>query len=189
MTGVTVNPDRKVQRTIKVKGVSRKVNFVEVICECGVKWLVRSDSAKRVQMCYQCSQTAKAKKGYAATAAKHGKRFALRHLREWRLQNPTCLERIVVAWLDDLGLSYEREYYFVTGDGDVRLLDFLVNSRLVIEANGKYWHEKPETMARDGHKLEALRYAGFDVLVLSESEITNGEGYQRLKSHLAIKGQ
>lgn len=185
MTLVTIDTTRTVRRTIRVKGKARKVIYVEVTCDCGVRWFARADKAKHIRSCYQCSQTAKAKKGYAATAAKHGERFALRWLREWRLEHPTCLERIVAAWLDALGIHYEREYYFVTGDNRIRLLDFLVNSQLVIEVNGAYWHQLPGAAERDASKAAAVAYAGFELLVLSEAEITSGEGYTRLANHLA----
>lgn len=186
MTLVTIDTTRTVRRTIRVKGKARKVIYVEVTCDCGVRWFARADSAKHIRSCYQCSQIIKARLGYKATAAKHGERFALRWLREWRLEHPTCLERIVAAWLDALNLPYEREYWFITENNDVRLLDFLVNSRLVIEVNGNYWHTLPGAAERDAHKAESIQYAGFALLVLSETEVTSGDGYERLAAHLAL---
>lgn len=170
-----------------VRGDERWDTYYPARCACGNEWDIRKDNIKRTNQCQQCARIAAAKLGYEATKKKYGPLFALGFWREWRLANPTCLERTVIAWLDALGVSYEREYWFVGDDGRVYLLDFLVNSSLVIEVNGSYWHDMPEGIERDERKARALHYAGFPLLTLSEADVNSGRGCEQLRAFLATQ--
>lgn len=180
---VTIVPNSKTTRAHDVNGKRRVETYYTARCTCGCQWPVRSDRVKHVRSCQTCSQRAKGKKGYAATKAKYGERFALRWWREWRMENPTCLERTVAGWLDELGVDYEREYWFETGDG-VFLLDFLVNCTFAVEVHGAYWHDMASGMKRDARKAEALDYAEFTLLTLSEDDVTSGRGFAKLQAAL-----
>lgn len=180
---ITINPAKRTRITRQVNGCERTDSYVWADCACGNGWFVRSDAAKHVRSCKECSQREKGKKGYAATKAKYGERFAVRWWREWHLEHPTCLERAVASWLDQLGIDYEREYWFETGDG-VFLLDFLVHYSFVIEVNGAYWHDMANGVKRDARKAEALDYAGFTLLTLSEDDIRSGRGFNQLRTFL-----
>lgn len=182
-SSVTIDYRNQQQKQRLVKGKPRVDTYYLAQCTCGCDWYVRADRVKHIQSCYICSQSERGKKGYAATKAKYGEFYALRHWREWRIENPTCLERRVARWLDELGVPYEREYWFDTGSG-IFLLDFLVNASLVIEVNGTYWHELPGAAARDERKAEALRYAEFELLTLTEDAVTSGDGYALIQAAL-----
>jgi G:T-mismatch repair DNA endonuclease (very short patch repair protein) len=180
---VTIDYRNTTQRTRLVKGKPRVDTYYLAQCACGCDWYVRADRVEHIQSCYLCSQSERGKKGYAATKAKYGEFYALRHWREWRIENPTCLERRVARWLDELGVFYEREYWFDSGNG-IFLLDFLVNSSLAIEVNGAYWHETPSAIERDERKADALRYHGFEVLALTEEAVTSGDAYALIQAAL-----
>jgi hypothetical protein len=184
MPSVTIDYSRTQQRTRLIKGKPRIDTYILMLCSCGTAWYVRQDRVKRVRQCYPCSQYEKALKGSAATIAKYGLFVAVRHTRQWRLEHPTDLEQIVSGWLDTLHVPYEREYWFQTGASEVFLLDFLVNGTFAIEVNGAYWHESAQALERDERKAEALRYADIPLLVLSEADILNGQGYTHLHSLL-----
>ena len=67
------------------------------------------------------------------------------------------------------GLEFQREVkigYWV--------VDFLVG-RVVIEADGTYWHSKTETKVRDARKTRRLRAWGYEVVRLPETEVEKGD--------------
>ncbi len=185
MSNVTVDYTHTIQRTRLIKGKPRRTTFAFARCSCGTEWYIRLDRAKHVQQCRFCNARAAALKGAAATTAKYGVFVAVRHTRRWRLEHPSKLERIVATWLEMLGMDYEREYWFQTGNREVFLLDFMVSGGvLAIEVNGSYWHKKADDIQRDERKAEALRYAEIPLLTLTEAEILNGQGLERLQGLL-----
>jgi len=153
----------------RVKGKTRRVNVYEVACpQCGCeRWLTASDARKAERKdasCHHCSQVAKAKLGYQATAAKHGEDFALNAVQAYRLSNPSPLEAQVASILERMGVRYERE---------VRcgryLIDFVANER-AIEVNGRVHQLHAE---RDARKADTLRQAGYELLVLNQRDMHN----------------
>jgi hypothetical protein len=111
-------------------------------------------------------------KGAVVYGRKYGyaKLFAL--CRVWRLDHPSEPERQVMAILDSLRLTYEREALPLVDD-EFTCVDFL-SGFLVVEVNGKVHYDPafdhpsaPGTRAAsDARKLQKLRAAGFRVLVL-----------------------
>ncbi len=185
---VNVDLENPIRARRMVKGQYRQDTYFIAVCSCGHQWEIRADSAQKVQMCEECSQRIKARKGGRATLRKYGRSFLIGLIRESRLKKPSCLERTVEAWLIELGVFYEREYPLHTGDGWIGLVDFMCEGgRLAIEVQGRYWHEDEKAIKRDARKAAALNYDGIPLLVLTEAEIVNGEGYTRLANHLALK--
>jgi very-short-patch-repair endonuclease len=170
-----------------VKGLRRTEIIYPIECpNCGKeRWLKKWDALRALQnncLCYRCSQSAKGRLGWLVTTAKWGAETALKHLRNYRLANPSNLEREVMKLLDELSLPYEREV-FCECAGRIYLIDFVVAESLAIEVNGDYFHsQRQEADARKIRDLEACAYL---VLVLSETQIQMGEAQAILQNHLA----
>lgn len=118
------------------------------------------------------------KAGYAATCKAGKQHIASRKAADWRQEHPTSLEKIVIGWLDELEVRYQRE---VEIDGFYA--DF-VTGNYVIEVNGAQWHEleelRPGQKQRDKRKYQTLAEAGYTIIVLPESEIKSGGAWQTL---------
>lgn len=149
---------------------------------CGDSRRVRRRDIGRAKQCRRCHLSQIAPKGYAATKAKHGAHFATRHVRLYRLDNPSNLEQIVTTWLDCQGAAYEREYWLDCG-AHVYLVDFVLcaaGNVFAVEVNGTWAHS--HHAERDTRKVEALQSHGFDVIVLSESDVLTGAYTQKLSA-------
>lgn len=160
---------------------------IPVICpQCGETRLLKPADAKRAKLCRRCHLTNIAPKGYAATRAKHGEKSATQKWRAWRLDNPSDLERLVIAALESLYIQYEREYWLEHGRR-VYLADFAVpvaDELFFIEVNGAYIHRRHEQ--RDQIKPDYLtKHLNAPVLVLEERDIK--ARYARDREHVAQK--
>lgn len=83
--------------------------------------------------------------------------------------SPTSIERALMTVLDAAGIGYEFQYVV----GDKFLCDFgFPESRLIVEADGSYWHRTERQKKRDASKDAYLRACGFTVLRLTEHDIT-----------------
>lgn len=127
---------------------------------------LRPSDAKRARQCRRCHLRQIAPLGFKALIEKYGEKAAVKFLQEYRLDNPSNLERAVAQLLTGMGVEFEREVWYER-DGKVYLLDFSVDGR-VIEVNGSYAHSHHEE--RDAHKLSVLTANGFSVLILSDTE-------------------
>lgn len=155
-------------RQRKSKGRTRQEMIYPVTCKCGKeRWLKKAD-AQKDPACFNCSQRERGKKGYQATKAKCGPMFAITCVQTHRLANPSSLEKQVIGILDSYGVQYEREVLFTQGETHY-LIDFVINGRQAIEVNGDYPHQfRP---AHDQKKYNAMRAAGYQLLVLHESDM------------------
>jgi very-short-patch-repair endonuclease len=82
-------------------------------------------------------------------------------------KKPTSLEIIVANILDSLETEYTPQYII-----DRAIVDFYIPSRnLIIEADGEYWHSKPEVKDRDRRRDGWLRSKGYKLIRLSETII------------------
>jgi very-short-patch-repair endonuclease len=124
------------------------------------------------------------KRGYAKCCAKFGEDFAARRVAAYRRDHPTCLERIVMVWLDEMGVGYAIEEPI-----DDVFVDFLAFGTHVIECNGETWHtcaapHFEDRPARDQRKHTKLERLGYHVLWLSERAILDGSGRKLLADFL-----
>ena len=170
-----------------IESSNRKRRKYRVVCStCGnERYLQKSDAKKALErdVCKTCSSREKGRKGYQVTVERYGKKFASRQLRQFHIDNPTSLERQAISILDSMSLSYEREHVI-----DMPIIerefwyDFVIHDLTVkpilIEVDGDYWHNKPETLERDAKKERVALRQGFLFLRLAESEVANLE--QRL---------
>ena len=150
--------------TRTVKGKSRTESRFLATCTCGYqRWLNRQAARKaETSPCFKCSQKAKGPKGYAAAVEKWGSGFALNKLSAWLIAHPSKLEQQVMGILNGLRVLYEREVRL----GNY-LLDFVIG-RQVIEVNGGVHKFHVE---RDSRKAQAIREAGYKLLVIGESDM------------------
>ena len=126
------------------------------------------------------SLVASGRKGYATAVRNHGPQFAADKLAEYRRKNPTSLERILIAWLDDLGVCYRREYAV-----DGCYFDFyLPTFTLLIEVDGDAFHGQTvhgeDRVSRDAWKNHAAAWAGYQLLRFSENALTTGDALNTL---------
>lgn len=133
--------------------------------------MLRPSDAARAKQCRRCHLTEIAPLGYAATAARYGEKFAVAHQRTYRLENPSDLEIQMMAVLDELALTYEREVLVEMGD-HCYLIDFVLDGWFAIEVNGSWAHQFHQE--RDDRKVKALTRAGYRVLVVNERDLSNG---------------
>lgn len=128
------------------------------------------------------------RKGGLAMVERLGRIGLAEKCAKWRRKNPSALVRIVIGWLDELGLAQGRDYE-LDREVDQWFGDIVLKGKKrIIEVNGKAWHrenwhgELAERAERDQAKLEAWVNGRRRVLVLDESEIRNGSGKARLRA-------
>jgi len=80
---------------------------------------------------------------------------------------PTSIERALRAALEAAGVSALPEY--IVGPYAIDLA--LPEQRIAIEADGDYWHGRPQQRAVDARKDAALTAVGWRVLRFKGSEI------------------
>lgn len=86
----------------------------------------------------------------------------------------TSIERTVRLVLEDLGVKHEQEAPIGPW-----VVDFLIEGRLVIEADGTYWHSlRPDV---DKRKTDDLIDRGYDVWRLPETYIRRSDFPRRLR--------
>ena len=119
----------------------RNETKVMVICEgCGHRrWLTtyQAELAAKSQRCKRCATRYAGKLGY-----KKGGKKAFEAARQWRIANPSSLEKVVIDALDRLNMVYEREHVHTTALGVTHCVDFQVtgNVAFFIEVDGAYTH-------------------------------------------------
>lgn len=97
--------------------------------------------------------------------------------RYWESKQPTSIERTLYDFLLLNGILFERQKLI----NDRFVVDAYIPSlNLVIEADGKYWHARPERMKKDKAENAYLKKCGFELLRLSEEEINTGEFKEKL---------
>ncbi len=89
-------------------------------------------------------------------------------LKHFRNKEPTCLEKELYEFLNCHDVVYESQKQF----GRTIVDAFISNINLAIYADGRYWHDKPEIMARDKRNNDRLQNRGIEVLRLSS--VDNG---------------
>lgn len=142
---------------------------------------------KRGSVCKSCQTSAAGKKGYRSAVSKYGRDFGLKHVREYRLKNPSRLELHVANLLNQCSLSYEREVLVECKDRTY-LVDFIVyvqGKQVAIEVNGEWVHRNRS--AYDVIKFTALQSSGFSPLTIRESAIANNTAIRIIKNHFNIQ--
>lgn len=170
MTRKPLTPERleQLRAAARLGGLARSAQFTP-----------ESQAAARAHVSRE-SLAASGRKGYAAVVRKHGQQFAADKLAEHRRKNPTSLEKIVMAWLEDMDVRYKREYAV-----DGCYFDFyLPDHTLLIEVDGDAWHGRTvhgeDRVSRDTWKNHTAAWHGYQLLRFSETSLTNGDALNAL---------
>lgn len=118
-----------------------------------------------------CSRNGKL--GARATIAKHGFARFFEHWRKWKLQNPSGPELVIIDILDDLAVTYEREWQL---EPSFLTLDFYFQDlRKGIEFHGRIHGQlkQQQREANDAKKRELLEQAGIECLWIEHTELTD----------------
>jgi very-short-patch-repair endonuclease len=116
----------------------------------------------------RASQSARWKAWYAAHP-EQARANSLRANLILQTTRPTSIERALMVALDTANIAYEFQYVV----GDKFLCDFAFpDARLIVETDGSYWHRTPRQKKQDASKDAYLRACGFEVLRLTDVEIT-----------------
>ena len=147
----------------------RRVPHICPDCGC-VRRLKPSDAAK-TKKCLRCHCQDIAPLGFAATAARKGRDFAIRAAARKRKQCPSSLEQRVEAALREIpGITWEREFTVERPNRNPYFVDFAVTTnkyRIALEVNGAYAHRNDS----EGLRYDTLFLYFDDVIILTEAEI------------------
>lgn len=140
---------------------------------CGyIRHLKPTDAAKTKQ-CRHCHCQEIAPLGFAATAERWGRDFAIRAAARKRKEQPSSLEQQVENALRQIpGIIWEREVAVERDGHNPYFVDFAVtyHSRLIaLEVNGRFAHRDDDLSA--SLRLETLFEFFDNVIVLTEDEI------------------
>lgn len=138
------------------KNGSRMEKYYRVNCRCGHTTHLRIHDARNAVVdnreCADCQRAKASAKGFSVCAQKYGEDFAIKAVIKHQLENPSKPERQIAAWLDELGVKYQRQV--VVNLGFTRyIVDFMLADGKGIEGAGGYWHarnkqEKDELLAQ-----------------------------------------
>lgn len=157
----------------------RRVQHVCPLCGA-IRHLKPADAAK-TQHCRHCHCQMIAPLGFAATAAKYGRDFAILAAAIKRRAQPSSLERQVEAALRTIpGIAWEREFPVERPEQPPYFIDFLViiESRYIaLEVDGAFAHRD----APDLERIATLSLRFDKLIVLTEADITTST---ELAAHL-----
>jgi hypothetical protein len=140
---------------------------------CGMVRQLKPYDAARTTHCRHCHCQQIAPLGFAATADKLGRDFAIRAAAMNRKAHPSSLEAKVEAALRALpGITWEREVAVERVENAPYYVDFVViaSRRIALEVNGSYAHrhDPPE---RQAERMKTLHLHFDAVIVLTQSQM------------------
>ena len=154
---------------------------------CGKIRRLRPSDAKRARQCRRCHLKEIAPLGFQAAADKYGRQFFIQKARDWRLANPSSLERQVEDALSEIpGIAWEREYEVCCGDEQKWFVDFLVHAhgqRVALEVQGQWVHTRPSAPQKVKIRAAYLRCCFDELIFLEEAQIQSPDfaaGLRRL---------
>ena len=142
------------------------------------------------------SCAANGRKGFRATAERHGVERAHERAREYRLAHPSAPEQLLMRRLLDLGLlpgrDYQREYQepFAGPHGYCLDFAFLTSGKAVeVDGQGRLYSLHPERRGREAQRLRDLEEIGWQVLVLTDEELASPDVTERLVIFLGLESE
>lgn len=105
------------------------------------------------------------------------RRGGLNSRRVLSLGSPTNLEKKLYDTLKNKGLRFEKQYLV---NGKFLVDAYIPSLNLIIEADGKYWHELEHIKKKDKAENAYLIKCGYKLLRLSETEINTGGFGERI---------
>lgn len=120
-------------------------------------------------------------RAYRTLVERYGKHFASKIIARARRDKPSNLEKIVMSWLDEMSVTYKREWA-IEVDEHLFFVDFLIcnGHKGVVEVDGAYWHRGEDRQARDRQRDADLHVLGYEILRLPEAAILDGSGRNTL---------
>lgn len=109
------------------------------------------------------------RRGYAATKARFGGKWAIEALARHRRTNPSRIVRAVMAWLDEFCVGYELERRIGDTFADIACDGF----GLIVEVDSDRYHQAAHR-SNDSYKDDLYRRQGWRVLRLTEGDIKSG---------------
>jgi very-short-patch-repair endonuclease len=92
-------------------------------------------------------------------------------------KEPTSIEKKVYDYLLLKGILFERQKLV---NGRFIVDAYIPSLNLVIEADGKYWHDLDRVVKKDKAENAYLTKCGFKLIRLTEKEINSGDFKERL---------
>lgn len=124
------------------------------------------------------------KLGYAATVAAGKSDIAGKKAADWRFDNPSDLEQIIMTVLQKLELPVDRSYREVSVGK--YYADFKYGN-IIIEVNDDTWHTNAASFksnvdveSHDAKKYAYLRSEGYTIITLAEKDVRSGVASQIL---------
>jgi very-short-patch-repair endonuclease len=122
------------------------------------------------QLCWKCYLKFRDKKFL--------RKGGLNSIKILSLKKPTSIEKILYEELKRRNLSFIKQYNVY----NKFLVDaYIPNLNLIVEADGKYWHNMDRVKKKDKSEDAYLLKCGFNLLRLKEEEILSGTFRQRLE--------
>ena len=105
----------------------------------------------------------------------------LKHIKNIQKQfigkQPTSIEKTLYDYLLMKGILFERQKLI---NGKFIVDAYIPSMNLVIEADGKYWHDLDKITKKDRAENAYLNKCGYKMIRLSEDEIKSGKFKERL---------
>jgi very-short-patch-repair endonuclease len=116
---------------------------------------------------------ARGRKTWLRLVERHGVEGAMQRLVKRRLANPSSLERVIIAFLDEREITYQREAY-IAG----QWVDFLIGD-LVVQVDSGRWHTihfmtGADQAGRDVIQDMCLTAQGYRILRITDVQIKSG---------------
>jgi very-short-patch-repair endonuclease len=98
-------------------------------------------------------------------------------LKQQHSKEPTSIEKTLYNYLLLKGILFERQYLV---NGRFLVDAYIPSLNLIIEADGKYWHDIDRVVKKDKAENAYLTKCGFKLIRLTENEIQLGNFKERL---------
>jgi very-short-patch-repair endonuclease len=119
----------------------------------------------------------KGKKLSKILAEKSRKAHLIGLLKQQNMKGPTCLEKILYEYLSLKNILFEKQKLI----NNRFLVDAYISSlNLVIEVDGKYWHNLDRVKKKDKAENAYLKKCGYNLIRLSEQEIKDRSFKERM---------
>lgn len=102
----------------------------------------------------------------------------IKKVREAQNHERTEIEKMVASELDDMEIDYTEQKHL----GHWTVDFYIPDRRLVVEADGTYWHNLDKVEKRDKRKNTWLRKRGYEVLRLNGDTIRDGNVKPKVNS-------
>lgn len=166
-----------------------KKALVDLVCSCGNIFMPRNAKSKfcsndcrmnklnhnrqpyRFFKCAQCGQSCSSRspeRKYCNTVCMRADGSL--HKRRLRRQSPTKIESLLYWVLEKNNILFESQYCIGSYIVDAYLPDYNV----VLEADGEYWHSKPERVVHDLKRKKYIISLGFEIFSFSDVELKDG---------------